>query len=188
MQEHSHQIRSTARELTPQLATMEAFKLQKKYPEVSRDEMFDLINRFKFVLSFSYLPFSTSVFFSSSLRTESPGRVDKSEVLQALQASGQSYDVARETLKHVSVDASGKVELDDWVEVGPSACSRSVSEFAAQLNVKLKTQSKAAITSKAGKVTVQGSNANVSHTINEDERREFTNHLNLVCLFVRRVF
>lgn len=31
-------------------------------------------------------------------------------------------------------------------------------------------------------MTVQGSNANVSHTINEDERREFTNHLNLVSL------
>jgi hypothetical protein len=29
---------------------MEALKLQKKYPEVSRDDMFDLINRFKCVL------------------------------------------------------------------------------------------------------------------------------------------
>ena len=29
---------------------MEAFRLQKKYPEVTRDEMFDLINRFKYVL------------------------------------------------------------------------------------------------------------------------------------------
>lgn len=29
------------------LITMEAFRLQKKYPEVSRDEMFDLVNRFK---------------------------------------------------------------------------------------------------------------------------------------------
>lgn len=53
----------------------------------------------------------------SALHTDTPGRVDKSAVLQALQSSGQSYDVARETLKHVSVDASGKVELDDWVEV-----------------------------------------------------------------------
>jgi len=44
--------------------------------------------------------------------------VDKSAVLQAIQSTGQSYDVARETLKHVSVDASGKVELEDWVEVG----------------------------------------------------------------------
>ena len=30
-------------------AAMEAIRLQKKYPDVSRDEMFDLINRFKCV-------------------------------------------------------------------------------------------------------------------------------------------
>ncbi|KIL58245.1 hypothetical protein M378DRAFT_27648 [Amanita muscaria Koide BX008] len=124
---------------------MDALRLQRKYPEVSRDEMFDLINRF------------------NAISTDTPGRIDKSAVLQSLKAQGQSYDVARETLKHVSVDASGKVELEDWVE----------------LNVKLKSQSQT-ITKKAGKVTVQGSNANVSHTINDDERREFTNHINLV--------
>jgi plastin-1 len=124
---------------------MEALKLQKKFPEISRDEMFDLINRF------------------NAIQTDTPGRVDKSAVLQSLQHSGESYDNARETLKHVSVDASGKVELEDFVE----------------LNVKLRTQT-SAISKKAGKVTVQGSNANVSHTINEDERSEFTNHINLV--------
>ncbi|KAI5888278.1 uncharacterized protein SCHCODRAFT_02587192 [Schizophyllum commune H4-8] len=123
---------------------MEAFKLQKKYPEVSREEMFDLINRF------------------NAISTDTPGRVDKTAALHAVQKSGESYDVARETLKHVSVDASGKLELDDWVE----------------LNVKLRTHQQNALKTKAGKVTVQGSNANVSHTINEDERREFTNHIN----------
>ncbi|KAF5349265.1 hypothetical protein D9756_009381 [Leucocoprinus leucothites] len=128
----------------PTTPTMEALKLQKKYPEVTRDEMFDLINRF------------------NGLNTDTPGRVDKSTVLHALQNSGQSYDLARETLKHVSVDASGKVELEDWVE----------------LNVKLRTEAQGALQTKAGKVRVQGSNANVSHTINEDERREFTNHIN----------
>ena len=46
-----------------------------------------------------------------------------------------------------------------------------------QLNVKLRSQT-SSLTTKAGKVTVRGSNANVSHTINEDERREFTNHIN----------
>ncbi|KAG6907972.1 hypothetical protein DXG01_006697 [Tephrocybe rancida] len=131
----------------PNTATMEALKLQKKYPEVTRDEMFNLINRF------------------NSISTDSPGRVDKSAVLQALQSSGESYDQARETLKSVSVDASGKVELEDWVE----------------LNVKLRSQAaSSSLTTKAGKVTVKGSNANVSHTINEDERTEFTNHINLV--------
>jgi plastin-1 len=35
------------------------------------------------------------------------------------------------------------------------------------------------MTKKAGgKVTVQGANANINHTLNEDERREFTNHIN----------
>jgi plastin-1 len=33
---------------------MEALRLQKKYPEVTRDEMFDLINRFKCVYLKSY--------------------------------------------------------------------------------------------------------------------------------------
>jgi plastin-1 len=54
---------------------------------------------------------------SSTLHTDVPGRVDKATVLQALQSRGESYDRVRETLKHVSVDASGKVELEDWVEV-----------------------------------------------------------------------
>ncbi|KAI0330103.1 fimbrin [Cubamyces sp. BRFM 1775] len=126
---------------------MDAFRLRKKFPEVSQDEMFDLINRF------------------NAISTDTPGRVDKQRVLQSLQAAGESYDNAREVLKHVSVDSSGKVELEDWVE----------------LNVKLHAQSKdALLTTKKGKVTVQGSNANVSHTINEDERAEFTNHINAV--------
>ncbi|TCD62721.1 hypothetical protein EIP91_006519 [Steccherinum ochraceum] len=127
---------------------MEALRLRKKYPEVSQDEMFDLINRF------------------NSISTETPGRIDKGEVLRVLQSNGESYDRARETLKQVSVDASGKVELEDWVE----------------LNVKLRSQQTQAsiLPSKAGKVTVHGSNASVSHTINQDEFSEFTNHINSV--------
>ena len=53
----------------------------------------------------------------SAIDVDGNGRVDKSTVLQALQQKGESYDKARETLKHVGVDASGKVELEDWVEV-----------------------------------------------------------------------
>lgn len=34
------------------LPTMEAFRLRKKFPEVSNDEMLDLINRFKYVREF----------------------------------------------------------------------------------------------------------------------------------------
>ena len=55
----------------------------------------------------------------SAIDTNEPGRVDKAKVLRSIQSSGANYDLARETLKHVSVDASGKVELEDWVEVLP---------------------------------------------------------------------
>lgn len=74
----------------------------------------------------------------SSLRTDTPGRVDKSTVLQYIQSTGQSYDVARETLKHVSVDASGKVELEDWVEVGLKGsvtCLIDTNFFAAECQI-----------------------------------------------------
>jgi plastin-1 len=45
----------------------------------------------------------------------------------------------------------------------------------------MKSQAHAALPTKAGKVQpIKGSNANVSHTINEDERQEFTSHINTV--------
>jgi plastin-1 len=58
------------------------------------------------------------IYICSTLDTDSPGAVSKSSAIAALQASGEgSYDQVREVLKGVSVDASGKVELEDWVEV-----------------------------------------------------------------------
>ncbi|KAH7917387.1 hypothetical protein BV22DRAFT_1052465 [Leucogyrophana mollusca] len=102
--------------------------------------------------------------------TDTPGCIDKAAVLQALQSNGESHDQAREALQHASVDASGKVELEDWLEVRP-LYSSSTSNFV------LKAKG-AGLSTKADKVTVQGSYATVSHTINEDERTEFTNHIN----------
>ena len=95
----------------------------------------------------------------------------------------------REVLKHVSVDSSGKVELEDWVEVRKLLVLKKyqrmlITSLRLQLNVKMQSQAKEALLpSRAGKVTVHGSNANVSHTINEDERAEFTNHINAVSSF-----
>lgn len=125
---------------------MQAIKLQRKYPQVTQEDMFDLINKF------------------NNLDTDGIGSISKSNAISALQSSGEgSYDQVREVLKGVSVDASGKVELEDWVE----------------LVTKLRTaRASTILPTKAGKVTVQGSNANVSHTINEDERSEFTIHIN----------
>ncbi|CAE6461928.1 unnamed protein product [Rhizoctonia solani] len=125
---------------------MQALKLQRKYPQVKQEEMFDLISKF------------------NALDVEDAGSISKANAISALQSSGEgTYDQVREVLKGVSIDASGKVELEDWVELVTKLRS---------------TRAATILPTKAGKVTVQGSNANVSHTINEDERSEFTIHIN----------
>lgn len=49
---------------------------------------------------------------------EGRGSVGKPEVIKAVQDQGEaSYDQARETLKEVNLDSSGRVELEDYVEV-----------------------------------------------------------------------
>jgi plastin-1 len=49
------------------------------------------------------------------------GAVQKQDVVKAVQDAGEaSYDQARETLKEVNLDSSGRVELDDYVDVSRS--------------------------------------------------------------------
>lgn len=46
------------------------------------------------------------------------GAVEKQDVVKAVQDQGEAtYDQARETLKEVNLDSSGRVELDDYVDV-----------------------------------------------------------------------
>ena len=50
---------------------------------------------------------------------EEKGSVPRQDVVKALQDSKEaSYDQVRETLKEVSLDSSGRVELEDYVDVG----------------------------------------------------------------------
>lgn len=49
---------------------------------------------------------------------EEKGSVDKQSLTKALQDTGEAnYDQVRETLKEVNLDSSGRVELEDYVEV-----------------------------------------------------------------------
>ncbi|CAO1634510.1 unnamed protein product [Jaminaea pallidilutea] len=125
---------------------MEAIKLQRKHPQFSQEEMMQLINRFH------------------QIDVEGRGAVGKTDVIKAVQDQGEaSYDQARETLKEVNLDSSGRVELEDYVDL--------FAKLRAGRNATAGTVNK-------GKVTVKGSNASVQHTINEDERTEFTRHIN----------
>lgn len=89
--------------------------------------------------------------------------LSKPEASQALQARQFTYDEVREALKTTS-DASGRVDMEELVE----------------LFSKLKTSKGTVQESKAGRFKLGGSTAGSSHTVNADERSEFTRHINAV--------
>ncbi|GAC77464.1 Ca2+-binding actin-bundling protein [Moesziomyces antarcticus T-34] len=125
---------------------MEAIKLQRKYPQFSQEEMMGLISRFR------------------TLDVEEKGSIPKQDVIKAIQDQGDaSYDQVRETLKEVDLDASGRVELDDYVDL--------LAKIRAGRNASAGVVTK-------GKVFVKGATSSTQHTINEDERSEFTRHIN----------
>ncbi|KAI8089077.1 fimbrin [Halteromyces radiatus] len=95
------------------------------------------------------------------------GYLDQREIQQACKDTGYSddYDEIRATLKQVSTSATNKIDMEEFVE----------------LAAKLKDgKNKGAFDVHQHKIKVQGTNANVTHTINEDERTEFTRHINSV--------
>ncbi|CAO3686843.1 unnamed protein product [Umbelopsis vinacea] len=95
------------------------------------------------------------------------GYLDAREVQSACQKAGVSdnYDDIRGVLKQVGTSATNKIDAEEFVE----------------LAAKLKEgHNKGAFDVHQHKIKVQGTNANVTHTINEDERTEFTRHINSV--------
>ncbi|AAS54558.2 AGR069Cp [Eremothecium gossypii ATCC 10895] len=142
---------------------MNVLKLQKKFPELGQEDLFQIIEQFR------------------NIDVEDNGYVEKTDVLESIAKQGAAtYDEARTALKRVDVDASGRVELDDYVEL------------VAKLR-ELKQQPKAAATRSAGsevssltgsmqqsRIVVEGKTTGTTHTINEEERREFTKHINSV--------
>ncbi|WFC93570.1 fimbrin [Malassezia brasiliensis] len=126
---------------------MEAIKLQRKYPQFSQEEMMSLINKFH------------------QMDVDGKGSLERQVVVKEVQdLEKASYDQVRATLKDVELDASGRVEVEDYVDLIARLRKGSNAE--------------AGVVNK-GRVTVRGSNASTQHSINEDERSEFTRHINM---------
>ncbi|GAA5955354.1 hypothetical protein JCM21900_005782 [Sporobolomyces salmonicolor] len=165
---------------------MQAIKLARKYPGFTQEQMMQLVDQF------------------NQIDLDSTGRLPKSTVLTALSSgatpnspSGKyTYDQVRETLKTVSVDSSGQVELEDFVDLvdklrsGAGASAGQVLRGGALSGligaaggagpaVQSHVTGGAGSTG-GGKMLVKGSNSNITHSINEDERTEFTRHINQV--------
>ncbi|KAG2021611.1 hypothetical protein GB937_004570 [Aspergillus fischeri] len=149
---------------------MNVLKLQRKYPHFDQSEIFSLQDAFR------------------KLDVDDKGYLDEATVIKATQQSErQPYDVVRQALKEVDLDSSRRVELEDYVDVrvcifiatgtiataGPSAAP-GIPEIGMGVS---RHVSKGSV---GGRIHVQGSSANVTHTINEDERTEFTRHINAV--------
>lgn len=165
---------------------MNVLKLQKKFPILQQSDLFQIIEDFR------------------SIDLEDKGWVEKKEVINSISKTGlYSYDQARETLKNVDVDASGHVELDDYVELiaklkegdqsGNSGSTLNVPSTPSRPSVGPKPTfgaspvagasplSPTSPNANAGKKTyIGGKTSGTTHTINDEERTEFTRHINSV--------
>ncbi|BFZ55560.1 fimbrin [Savitreella phatthalungensis] len=125
---------------------MNALKLQRKYPQFTGEQIQELVRGF------------------NKIDLDDKGSVDQQAVIKACQVSEKSsYDEIRAALKEVNLDSTGRVELEDYVELVSKIRSGS---------------SKGTLEVSKAKIKVGGANANISHTINDDERTEFTRHIN----------
>ncbi|KAJ5707208.1 hypothetical protein N7488_007009 [Penicillium malachiteum] len=152
---------------------MNVLKLQKRFPQLDQGEIFSLQDAFH------------------KLDVEDRGYLDEASVIKATQQSErQPYDVVRQTLKGVELDSSRRVELEDYIDLvarlrtGPAPGVQAASPAAVIQGAGAGAGAGARHASKpsvgGGRIHVQGSSSNVTHTINEDERTEFTRHINAV--------
>lgn len=148
---------------------MNVLKLQKKYADTfDQSQLFEIIDEFR------------------SLDVEEKG-VDKKDVINFVSKKGEySYDQCRETLKQVDVDASGKVELDDYVDLVAKlkGTSLGVPEQPQMPGSPGRVNKPAppipTANSAKNKVYLGGKLSGTTHSINDEERTEFTRHINSV--------
>lgn len=149
---------------------MNVLKLQKKFPVLGQQDLFAIIDDFR------------------AIDIADQGWVEKKDVIHAVSKSGAySYDQARETLKSVEVDASGHVELDDYVELmaklkedsapPSSATAASVSSSSTPFSKKAPPP---VPTASKNKTYFSSKASGSTHTVNDEERTEFTRHINSV--------
>ena len=145
---------------------MNVIQLQKRHPELSQEEIFELVEIF------------------NQLDTEDVGRLSKKDVITYLSKSGKgSYDEVRETLKKVDVDSTGDLDMEDLCDLTIKLKSVHLQDKP-QLAPKpqgLKMPSNLAnkhVHSQGDRIVVAGKGGG-THMIDEEERAEFTRHINI---------
>ncbi|KAG0233922.1 hypothetical protein BGX31_004735 [Mortierella sp. GBA43] len=122
-------------------------QLARKFPHLPASDVDRLVNQFS--------------------RFDVDGRgIDQKDLVKVIQeiGEGQSYDQIRSAIKTVQINATGKVEVDEFLEI----------------ITKLREGLASAPSSGKKLIQVQGANQNITHSMNDDERSMFTEHINSV--------
>ncbi|ABN67838.2 predicted protein [Scheffersomyces stipitis CBS 6054] len=152
---------------------MNVLKLQKKFPVLGQSDLFSIIEDFR------------------GIDGEDKGWVEKKDAINSVSKKGPySYDQARETLKHVNVDASGHVELEDYVELIAKLKESTLSDESDTVAIPSESSFSPRRVNKPAppvptanpskKTYLTGKTSGTTHTINDEERTEFTRHINAV--------
>lgn len=144
---------------------MNVLSLKKKHPDLSQEELFDLVDTFQ------------------QLDSRDAGRIPKKDVIQHLSQSGKgSYDAVRETLKQVDVDSTGELDIDDLCDLAEKLKQLTMAppKPAKPQSLKMPTNLAGAhIRAQGERIVVKGKGGG-THIIDEEERTEFTRHINSV--------
>lgn len=145
---------------------MNVIKLQRKYSELSQEDVLSLIDQFQ------------------KLDVDDNGYIEKQDAIQSLSESGRgSYDDVRETLKQVDIDASGRVEIDDFCQLAALLVERKKQPSSRRTgglkggHTRAPSGADPVNRASANRIVVQGGGGG-HHIINEEERTEFTRHIN----------
>lgn len=142
---------------------MNVLRLQKKHPELTQEEVLQLVDEFQ------------------QIDIDDKGYLDKQTVVKVLSSNGRgTYDQIRETLKQVDVDASGQVELEDFAQlIAKLKEAKEAPRVAPKPSGLQVPQGNRPRASSNSRIVVQGKSG-ATHIINEEERTEFTRHINSV--------
>ncbi|KAG0373050.1 hypothetical protein BGX24_012238 [Mortierella sp. AD032] len=122
--------------------------LAKKFPQLPAHDVDDLVNQFR------------------RFDIDGRGQIDQKDLVKVIQeiGEGKSYDQIRATIKAVDINATGKVEVDEFLEIVSKLREGGGNHQTVGKNL----------------IQVKGANQNITHSMNDDERSEFTAHINSV--------
>ncbi|KAI8997172.1 fimbrin [Pilobolus umbonatus] len=128
---------------------LNAFTLQKKYPNLQINDINALSDQFE------------------EYDLDHDGLLDQKEIQNVIKLAGytNSYDDIRANLKQVSSNTTGKIDLEEFIDL---------------VNRLKEGRNKGAFDVHQHKILVRGEHGDATHTINEDELTEFTRHINMV--------